>query len=92
MRTNDPTGHDPIEHDPNRPDPAGSDPDKLETTLPDGRRMTLSLPAGGTGWAADGVAALRPVRPTHTGCGEEPPALPEGPALPLEVALLGFAL
>ncbi|MEV6200668.1 hypothetical protein AB0M64_11885 [Streptomyces sp. NPDC051771] len=69
-----------------------NDPNTLETTLADGRRMTLSLPATDAGWAADGLAALRPVRPTHTGRGEEPPALPERPALPLEVALLGFAL
>ncbi|MFE5793149.1 hypothetical protein ACFQ8C_11310 [Streptomyces sp. NPDC056503] len=66
--------------------------DTLETTLADGRRMTLSLPATNAGWAADGLAALRPVRPTHTGRGEEPPALPERPALPMEVALLGFGL
>ncbi|MFE6227927.1 MULTISPECIES: hypothetical protein [unclassified Streptomyces] len=69
-----------------------NDPTTLETTLPDGRRMTLSLPATEAGWAADGLAALRPVRPTHTGRGEEPPALPERPALPLEVALLGFGI
>lgn len=69
-----------------------NDPNTLETTLPDGRRMTLSLPANGAGWAADGLAALRPVRPTHTGRGQEPPALPERPDLPMEVALLGFAL
>ncbi|MFD4154968.1 hypothetical protein ACFXHD_14505 [Streptomyces hydrogenans] len=69
-----------------------NDPNTLETTLADGRRMTLSLPATGSGWAADGLAPLRPVRPTHTGRGAEPPALPERPALPLEVALLGFAL
>ncbi|WP_031007942.1 hypothetical protein [Streptomyces sp. NRRL F-5727] len=69
-----------------------NDPATLETTLPDGRRMTLSLPATDAGWAADGLAALRPVRPTRTGRGEEPPALPERPALPLEVALLGFGI
>ncbi|MEU3690462.1 hypothetical protein [Streptomyces narbonensis] len=64
----------------------------LEATLADGRRMTLSLPATDAPWAADGVRALRPVQPTHTGRGEEPPALPERPALPLEVAILGFGL
>ncbi|MEU3748490.1 MULTISPECIES: hypothetical protein [Streptomyces] len=64
----------------------------LEATLTDGRRMTLSLPATDAPWAADGLRALRPVLPTHTGRGEEPPALPERPALPLEVAILGFGL
>ncbi|GEB55705.1 hypothetical protein [Streptomyces gardneri] len=64
----------------------------LEATLADGRRMTLSLPATDAPWAADGLRALRPVPPTHTGRGEEPPTLPEQPALPLEVAILGFGL
>ncbi|KUO14687.1 hypothetical protein [Streptomyces dysideae] len=67
-----------------------SDPTKLETTLPDGRRMTLSLPATDAAWAADGIKGLRTVAPTHTGRGEEPPALPAQPAMPLEVALLGL--
>jgi hypothetical protein len=67
------------------------DPTRIETTLADGRRMTLSLPATDAGWAAEGIKTLRPVPPTHTGRGQVPPALPERPALPLEVALLGFA-
>ncbi|WP_229832380.1 hypothetical protein [Streptomyces narbonensis] len=54
--------------------------------------MTLSLPATDAPWAADGLRSLRPVQPTHTGRGEEPPALPEQPALPLEVAMLGLGL
>ncbi|MFG3308962.1 hypothetical protein [Streptomyces wuyuanensis] len=66
------------------------DPTKVETVLADGRRMTLSLPPTEAQWAADGVNALRAVPPTHEGRGKEPPALPERPALPLEVALLGF--
>jgi hypothetical protein len=68
------------------------DPTTFETTLADGRRMTLTLPPTDAGWAAEGIRALRPVPPTHTGRGQAPPALPERPALPLEVALLGFAL
>ncbi|CAM5271048.1 hypothetical protein [Streptomyces narbonensis] len=64
----------------------------LEATLADGRRLTLSLPATDAPWAADGLRSLRPVQPTHTGRGEEPPALPEQPALPLEVAMLGLGL
>ena len=67
-----------------------NDPGTIETTLADGRRMTLSLPPTDAGWAADGIKTLRAVPPTHTGHGENPPALPERPALPLEVALLGF--
>ncbi|WP_200301557.1 hypothetical protein [Streptomyces adelaidensis] len=67
-----------------------NDPDKLETTLADGRRMTLSLPPTDAWWAADGINALRAVPPTHTGHGEAPPALPELPALPPEVAYLGL--
>ncbi|MER7818058.1 hypothetical protein [Streptomyces sp. NPDC096153] len=67
-----------------------NDPTKVETVLADGRRMTLSLPATGAPWAADGIKALRVVPPTHAGRGEEPPALPERPALPLQVALLGL--
>jgi hypothetical protein len=63
---------------------------KVETVLADGRRMTLSLPPTEAQWAADGVNALRVVPPTHEGRGKEPPALPERPVLPLEVALLGF--
>ncbi|MEU2113353.1 hypothetical protein QRN89_01890 [Streptomyces chengbuensis] len=66
------------------------DPTKVETVLADGRRMTLSLPPTGAPWAADGIKALRAVPPTHSGRGEEPPALPERPALPLQVALLGL--
>ncbi|MEE1752931.1 hypothetical protein [Streptomyces sp. SP18CS02] len=66
------------------------DPTTFETTLADGRRMTLSLPPTNAGWGADGIRALRPVPPTHTGRGQEPPALPTRPALPLEVALLGL--
>ncbi len=67
-----------------------NDPAKLEATLADGRRMTLSLPASDAKWAADGIKGLRAVPPTHTGRGEEPPALPEEPALPLQIALLGL--
>lgn len=67
-----------------------NDPTKLEATLADGRRMTLSLPETDAKWAADGIKGLRAVPPTHTGRGEEPPALPEEPALPLQVALLGL--
>ncbi|MEU0743069.1 hypothetical protein [Streptomyces sp. NPDC006134] len=63
---------------------------KLGVPLPDGRRMTLSLPPTDARWAADGIRALRVVPPTHTGRGQEPPALPERPPLPLEVALLGL--
>ncbi|GAB2924511.1 hypothetical protein GCM10027075_25760 [Streptomyces heilongjiangensis] len=66
------------------------DTTKLETTLADGRRLTLSLPPTDAGWAAGGIKGLRPVPPTHTGRGEEPPALPERPVLPLEMALLGL--
>ncbi|MGW0710992.1 hypothetical protein ACWD4G_34405 [Streptomyces sp. NPDC002643] len=66
------------------------DTTKLETTLADGRRMTLSLPSTDAPWAADGIKGLRPVPPTHEGRGEEPPALPEEPALPLHTALLGL--
>lgn len=69
-----------------------NDATKLEATLADGRRMTLSLPATDAKWAADGVQGLRAVPPTHTGRGEEPPALPEQPVLPLEVALLGLGV
>ncbi|QGV79704.1 hypothetical protein [Streptomyces ficellus] len=69
-----------------------NDATKLETTLADGRRMTLSLPSTGAGWAADGVGALRAVPATHTGRGQEPPALPTRQPLPLEVALLGLGI
>ncbi|WP_405592177.1 hypothetical protein [Streptomyces sp. NBC_01092] len=69
-----------------------NDPTKLEATLADGRRMTLSLPATDAAWAADGIKGLRAVPPTHTGRGEEPPALPEQPPLQLEVAVLGLGL
>jgi hypothetical protein len=62
----------------------------VETTLEDGRRLTLSLPPTDAPWAADGIAALRVVPPTHTGRGEEPPPLPEQPPLPIEVAALGL--
>jgi hypothetical protein len=64
----------------------------IEATTADGRRMTLSLPATDAPWAADGIAALRVVPPTHTGRAEEPQPLPERPALPLEVAALGLGL
>ncbi|MBT2418773.1 hypothetical protein J7F01_04100 [Streptomyces sp. ISL-22] len=67
-----------------------NDPTKLAATLADGRRMTLSLPTTDAKWAADGIQGLRAVPPTHTGRGEEPPALPEEPAVPLQVALLGL--
>ncbi|MFG2550133.1 hypothetical protein [Streptomyces sp. NPDC048581] len=67
-----------------------NDSTTLEATLADGRRMTLSLPASDAKWAADGIRGLRAVPPTHTGRGEEPPALPEEPALPLQVALMGL--
>ncbi|MDT0545625.1 MULTISPECIES: hypothetical protein [Streptomyces] len=66
------------------------DPSKLETTLPDGRRMTLSLPTTDAEWASDGIKGLRAVLATHTGRGEEPPALPVRPAIPLEVAILSL--
>ncbi|MFE4583125.1 hypothetical protein [Streptomyces chartreusis] len=66
------------------------DPTELEATLTDGRRMTLSLPRSDAKWAADGIKGLRVVPPTHTGRGEEPPALPEEPMLPLKIALLGL--
>lgn len=68
----------------------GNDTAKLETTLADGRRMTLSLPSTDAAWAADGIQGLRTVPPTHAGRGAEPPALPAEPALPLQVALLGL--
>jgi hypothetical protein len=74
----------------NRGNDRGNDPTKLKSTLADGRRMTLSLPATDAKWAADGITGLRAVRPTHTGRGEEPPALPEEPALPLHIALHGL--
>ncbi|MEV3987331.1 hypothetical protein AB0J57_00315 [Streptomyces sp. NPDC049837] len=67
-----------------------NDPTTIESTLADGRRMTLSLPPTDAQWAADGIKALCPVPATHTGRGEEPPALPARPALPLEIALLGI--
>ncbi|MFF5425178.1 MULTISPECIES: hypothetical protein [unclassified Streptomyces] len=67
-----------------------NDPTKLETTLADGRRITLTLPPTNAPWAADGLGSLRPVRPTHTGRRENPPVLPEEPPLPLQVALLGL--
>ncbi|WP_030204612.1 hypothetical protein [Streptomyces sp. NRRL S-87] len=67
-----------------------NDPGTLETTLADGRRMTLSLPRTDAPWAADGIGALRVVPPTHTGRAAEPQPLPERPVLPLEVALLAF--
>ncbi|MER5294210.1 hypothetical protein ABT382_19360 [Streptomyces pharetrae] len=65
---------------------------KLQTTLADGRRLTLSLPPTDAPWAADGVAGLRPVPPTHTGRGDEPRPLPSEPPLSLEVALLGLGV
>jgi hypothetical protein len=69
-----------------------NDTAKLEATLADGRRLTLSLPATDAPWAADGIDALRVVPPTHTGRREEPAPLPEQPVLPPEVAWLGLAL
>lgn len=68
------------------------EPNTLEATMADGRRMTLSLPATDAPWAVDGIGALRMVPPTHTGRGDEPQPLPERPALPLDVAVLGLAL
>ncbi|MEV7415407.1 hypothetical protein [Streptomyces sp. NPDC089919] len=65
-------------------------PGTLETTTADGRRMTLSLPATGAAWAADGIDALRFVPATHTGQGPEPQPLPEQPSLTMETALLGI--
>ncbi|MFC8915033.1 hypothetical protein ACGF5F_33865 [Streptomyces sp. NPDC047821] len=67
-----------------------NDSNTLQSTLADGRRITLSLPPTDALWAADGIKALCPVPATHTGRGEEPPALPAQPALPLQVALLGI--
>ncbi|MGX1884946.1 hypothetical protein [Streptomyces sp. NPDC055287] len=67
-----------------------NEPSKLETTLADGRRMTLALPRTNALWAAGGINALRAVPATHTGRRQDPPALPARPALPLEVALLGI--
>ncbi|MCX4661949.1 hypothetical protein [Streptomyces uncialis] len=69
-----------------------SDTDKLETTLGAGRRVTLSLPPTDAPWAAGGVGALRAVPPTHTEHDENPPPLPEEPALPLSVAMLGLGI
>ncbi|MGW7052651.1 hypothetical protein [Streptomyces sp. NPDC054887] len=67
-----------------------NDPTTLETTLADGRRMTLALRRTDAPWAADGIDALRAVPATHTGRRPEPPFLPAQPALPLQVALLGI--
>jgi hypothetical protein len=64
----------------------------LETTLDSGRRVTLTLRPTDAPWAAGGVTALRAVPPTHTGRGDEPRPLPEEPALPMTVALLGLGL
>ncbi|MFJ6939866.1 hypothetical protein [Streptomyces sp. NPDC101132] len=63
----------------------------LETALPDGRRLVLSLPATDAGWAAEGVGGLRPVPATHEGRGEEPAPLPDvEQARMLRIALLGI--
>ncbi|NEY33333.1 hypothetical protein GTU99_14225 [Streptomyces sp. PRKS01-65] len=67
-----------------------NEPTRIEVSLTDGRRMSLSLPPTDAPWAADGIGALSIVPPTHTGRGQEPPALPERPPLPIEVALLGL--
>ncbi|GGU27057.1 hypothetical protein [Streptomyces lavendofoliae] len=67
-----------------------NDPMKLETSLGDGRRVTLSLPPTEAPWGAGGVGALKVVPATHTGRAQEPPPSPAPPVLPLEVALLGF--
>ncbi|MYY08050.1 hypothetical protein GT204_03830 [Streptomyces sp. SID4919] len=56
------------------------------------RRVTLSLPPTDAPWAAGGVGALRAVPPTHTEHDEDPPRLPEEPALPLSVAMLGLGI
>ncbi|MET9436461.1 hypothetical protein [Streptomyces sp. NPDC006551] len=63
----------------------------FETSLPDGRRMTLSLPPLDAAWAAGGVDGLRPVPALHEGRGEEPHDLPPVPDLrALNLAVLGL--
>ncbi|MCB5166560.1 hypothetical protein LG634_17165 [Streptomyces bambusae] len=64
---------------------------KLEATLGDGRRVTLSLPPLDAPWAADGVKGLRFVPATHEGRGDEPAPVPDvEQAQALRVALMGF--
>ncbi|MGG8406543.1 hypothetical protein ACM614_07885 [Streptomyces sp. 12297] len=64
---------------------------KLEATLPDGRRMTLSLPSRDAAWAMGGVEGLRAVPATHEGRGNEPAPLPDvEQAQALRVALLSM--
>ncbi|MDT9687345.1 hypothetical protein Q5762_03075 [Streptomyces sp. P9(2023)] len=68
-----------------------SDSTPFEAALPDGRRMTLSLPPLDAPWAAGGVDGLRPVRATHEGRGDEPHELPPVPDLrALNLAVLGL--
>lgn len=63
----------------------------IEAALPDGRRMTLSLPPLDAAWAAGGVAGLRPVPATYEGRGEEPHEPPPVPDLrALNLAVLGM--
>ncbi|MFI8103930.1 hypothetical protein [Streptomyces sp. NPDC086023] len=63
----------------------------LETALPDGRRLVLSLPATDAAWAAGGVQGLRAVPATHEGRGDEPAPLPDvEQAQLLRIALLGI--
>ncbi|MFJ7154255.1 hypothetical protein ACIQUQ_04890 [Streptomyces sp. NPDC101118] len=63
----------------------------LETALPDGRRLVLSLPPTDAAWAADGVRGLRAVPATHEGRGDEPAPLPDvEQAQMLRIALLGI--
>ncbi|AZK96978.1 MULTISPECIES: hypothetical protein [Streptomyces] len=69
-----------------------NDKNALETTLSDGRKVTLSLGPTDAPWAEGGVAALRPVAPTHTTSADNPPPLPEEPAVPLNVAIMGLVV
>ncbi|MEU7005130.1 hypothetical protein [Streptomyces sp. NPDC046332] len=63
----------------------------VEATLPDGRRMTLSLRPTGAAWAAGGVDGLRPVPALYEGRGDEPHDLPSVPDLrALNLAVLGL--
>jgi hypothetical protein len=63
----------------------------FETSLPDGRRMTLSLPPLDAPWATGGVDGLRPVRAVYEGRGEEPHELPPVPDMrALNLAVLGM--
>ncbi|MFF7177570.1 hypothetical protein [Streptomyces sp. NPDC008121] len=62
-----------------------------ETSLSDGRRMTLSMPSLDAPWAAGGVAGLRPVPALYEGRGEEAHELPPVPDLrALNLAVLGM--